>query len=79
MIVRDNPYAALFDSYRDQLKNDPSVELNMYIHKADNSKPTRSKTEAKRYNSNPAAGQIAAVFSPDDEGFPPELYVNFNN
>ena len=75
MIRRENPYAKIFESYKEQLENDPSVNLNMYILRDNNSKQTRSKTEAKRYNANPAAGQIAAVFTPDDEGFPPEIYV----
>lgn len=75
MIRRENPYARIFENYKEQLEKDPSVNLNMYIHRDNNTKQTRSKTEAKRHNSNPAAGQIAAVFTPDDEGFPPEIYV----
>lgn len=76
MVRRVNPYAELFESYKEQLESDPSVNLNMYIHRATNAVQTRSKTEAKRYNVNAAAGQIAAVFTADEEGFPPDTYVN---
>lgn len=77
MIRRVNPYAALFESYKTQLEKDPSLNLNMYIHRNSELHKNRSKYEAKRYNTNAASGQIAAVFTADDEGFPPEIYVIF--
>ena len=76
MIRRVNPYAKLFETYKEQLESDPSVNLNMFIHRDSTAMKTRSKTQAKRYNPNAAAGQIAAVFTADDEGFPPEIFVN---
>ena len=79
MIRRVNPYAALFESYKtqlDQVENDESINLNMFIHRDNSLQKTRSTYEAKRYNANAAAGQIAAIFTADDEGFPPDIFVN---
>ena len=81
MIRSVNPYAALFDNYKVQLESqnkDDSGNLNMYIHRNNDPEQKRSKSEAKRYNPNAAAGQISAIFTADDEGFPPDIYVIIN-
>ncbi len=79
MLRRDNPYASLFENYKIQLENlenKNNVNLNMFIHRDNDPNKNRTKNEAKRYNPNAAAGQISAVFTADDEGFPPDIYVN---
>lgn len=81
MIRRENPYAKLFENYKEQLdrlENKEAIDLTMVIHRDNDALKTRSKYEAKRYNANAAAGQIAAIFTGDDEGFPPEIYVSTN-
>lgn len=76
MINRVNPYSKLFENFRAQLENNDSKDLSMYIHRDTEAIKTRSKSDAKRYNTNAASGQIAAIFTTDDDGFPPDIYVN---
>lgn len=77
MLRRDNPYAKLFENYRTQLDNSENGNLSMVIQRNNNTNQTRTRYEAKRYNTNAPGGQIAAIFTADDEGFPPDVYVNF--